>query len=367
MSANRIPVAVLGATGSVGQRFIQLLANHPWFEVAELVASDRSTGKRYAEATEWRLDSDMPAGAADLVVKDYGEELSSPVAFSALPGEVAGEIEQRLAKAGHAVLSNSSTHRMEPDVPLMIAEVNPESVAAIETQKANRGWAGYIVTNGNCSAIHLTLTLKPLHDAFGLDAVMVTTMQAVSGAGYPGVPSLDMIDNVVPFISTEEEKMAEEARKFLGTWDRQIQPGDFVVSASCNRVPVRDGHTEAVSVRFRKQASVDDVREALASFRGKPQELELPSAPLRPIVVRSERNRPQPVLDRDCEKGMASVVGRVRECPILGIKYTLLGHNTIRGAAGASILNAELLKVEGLLPDYDRARGRLVAGAAVPA
>jgi len=350
MASGRIPVAVLGATGSVGQRFIQLLACHPWFEVAELVASDRSTGKRYAEATEWRLDADMPESARELVVKDYGDALTSPVAFSALPGEVAGEIEQRLAKAGHAVLSNSSTHRMEPDVPLVIAEVNPEHLQAIETQKANRGWSGYIVTNGNCSAIHLTLTLKPLQDAFGLDAVLVTTMQAVSGAGYPGVPSLDMIDNVVPFISTEEEKMAEEARKFLGSWGGSFEQADFVFSASCNRVAVRDGHTEAVSVRFRQPASVAEVAEALASFRGKPQELRLPSAPERPVIVRAERNRPQPILDRDAGKGMASTVGRIRECPVLGMKYTLLGHNTVRGAAGASILNAELLKAEGLLP-----------------
>jgi aspartate-semialdehyde dehydrogenase len=350
MAEAKIPVAVLGATGSVGQRFIQLLEDHPWFEVAELVASDRSTGKHYADATDWRLTADLPRQAGALVVKDYDAALTSPVAFSALPGEVAGEIEQRLAKAGHAVLSNSSTHRMEPDVPLVIAEVNPDHLVAIETQKANRGWAGYIVTNGNCSAIHLTLTLKPLQDAFGLDAVMVTTMQAVSGAGYPGVPSLDMIDNVVPFISTEEEKMAEEARKFLGSWGTQFEQADFVLSASCNRVPVRDGHTEAVSVRFRKAASVDEVAEVLRSFRGKPQELQLPSAPERPIVLRSEKNRPQPVLDRDAEKGMASTVGRLRECPVLGIKYTLLGHNTIRGAAGASILNAELLRAEGLLP-----------------
>ncbi len=351
MSSGRIPVAVLGATGSVGQRFIQLLANHPWFEVAELVASDRSTGKPYAEATDWRLDADMPDAVRGMIVRDYSDQLTSPVAFSALPGEVAGEIEQRLARAGHAVLSNSSTHRMEQDVPLMIAEVNPEATAAIATQKANRDWSGYIVTNGNCSAIHLVLTLKPLYDAFGLDAVMVTTMQAVSGAGYPGVSSLDMIDNVVPFISTEEEKMAEEARKFLGRWTGGAFEGaDFVVSASCNRVAVRDGHTEAVSVRFRRAAAPEDVREAFEHFRGRPQELNLPSAPTRPIVVRSERNRPQPILDRDCEKGMASVVGRIRECPILGVKYTLLGHNTVRGAAGASILNAELLREEGLLP-----------------
>ena len=354
MTQPRIPVAVLGATGSVGQRFVQLLERHPWFEVCEVVASDRSTGKRYGEATQWRLEGQMPPAAASLTVKDYGDELTSPVAFSALPGEVAGEIEQRLARAGHAVLSNSSTHRMEPDVPLIIAEVNPDHAEAIERQKANRGWAGYIVTNGNCSAIHLVLTLKPLQDAFGLDAVMVTTMQAVSGAGYPGVSSLDMIDNVVPFISSEEEKMAEEAQKFLGGFDSGpaggFLPADFALSASCNRVAVRDGHTEAVSVRFRQPASPDQVVEAFEAFTGEPQELRLPSAPAKPVVVRREANRPQPLLDRDVERGMASVVGRVRECPVLGMKYVLLGHNTIRGAAGASILNAELFKAKGLLP-----------------
>jgi aspartate-semialdehyde dehydrogenase len=346
----RIPVAVLGATGSVGQRFVQLLAEHPWFQVAELVASERSVGKRYRDATDWRLDANMPAGAADLVVKDYSEQIDSPVAFSALPGEVASEIEQRLAKEGHAVLSNTSTHRMDPDVPLLIPEVNADHVAAIETQKKNRGWSGYIVTNPNCSAIHMVLTLKPLQDAFGLDAVMVTTMQAVSGAGYPGVPSLDMIDNVVPYIGNEEEKMAEETRKLLGRYNGQFEDAEVVVSAACNRVAVRDGHTEAVAVRLAQQASPEEVINVFNAFRGKPQELDLPSAPSRPVVVRCESNRPQPVLDRDAENGMASVVGRVRTCPILGIKYVLLGHNTIRGAAGASILNAELFKVEGLLP-----------------
>ncbi|MCC6793168.1 MAG: aspartate-semialdehyde dehydrogenase [Thermomicrobiales bacterium] len=350
MSDQRIPVAVLGATGSVGQRFVQLLANHPWFRVAEVVASDRSTGKKYRDATDWRLDAFMPDAAAELTLKDYSEELDSPVAFSALPGEVAGEIEQRLAKAGHAVLSNSSTHRMDPDVPLIIAEVNPDHARAIERQKANRGWAGYIVTNGNCSAIHLTLTLKPLQDAFGLDAVVLTTLQAVSGAGYPGVPSLDMIDNVVPFISTEEEKLAEEARKFLGVYDGEFKMADVVISATCTRVPVRDGHTESAAIRFKQSATPQQVIEALQSFRGKPQEMNLPSAPKRPIIVRPENNRPQPALDRDVEQGMASVVGRVRVCPVMGIKYVLLGHNTVRGAAGASILNAELFKEEGLLP-----------------
>jgi aspartate-semialdehyde dehydrogenase len=349
-SEKRIPVAVLGATGSVGQRFVQLLADHPWFEVAEVVASDRSAGRSFAEATDWRLSADMPAATRDLVVKDYGDELTSPVAFSALPGEVAGEIEARLAKAGHAVLSNASTYRMDPDIPLVIADVNPDHVRGIERQKTNKGWSGYIITNGNCTAITLSLSLKPLHDAFGLDAVIVTTMQALSGAGYPGVPSLDALDNVVPFISTEEEKLAEEARKFLGTYDGEYTLAPFKVSASCNRVAVRDGHTEAVSVRLQNRATPAEAIAAFEAYRGRPQELALPSAPAQPVVVRYEKNRPQPILDRDTHGGMASVVGRVRECEIFDLRYTVLGHNTVRGAAGASVLNAELLKAEGLLP-----------------
>ena len=352
MNDERIPVAVLGATGSVGQRFVQLLERHPWFRVAEVVASDRSKGRAYREATDWRLDAVIPESAADLVVKDYNDQIDSPIAFSALPGEVAGEIEQRLAKEGHAVLSNTSTHRMTPDVPLIIAEVNPQHAAAIEVQRKNRGWTGFIVTNGNCSCIHLTLTLKPILDAFGIDAVLVTTLQAVSGAGYPGVPSLDMIDNVVPYIGSEEEKLAEEAGKFLGGFDgARFNFAEFPISAHCNRVAVRDGHTECVSVKLTNWATPGEVIEAFEAFQALPQELSLPSAPARPIVVRRENNRPQPNLDRDTEGGMASVVGRVRECPVLGIKYVLLGHNTVRGAAGASILNAELFKVQGLLPN----------------
>ena len=352
MADQRIPVAVLGATGNVGQRFVQLLENHPWFRVAELVASERSAGKSYCTATDWRLGSRMPAGAAELPVLDYNAEVQSPVVFSGLPGEVAGEIEQRLAKSGHAVLSNTSTHRMEPDVPLLIPEVNPEHAAAITVQKANRGWSGYIVTNPNCSTIHLVLALKPLQDAFGLEGVLATTMQAVSGAGYPGVPSLDMIDNVVPYIGGEEEKMQVESQKLLGGYSEEggFAPADFVLSAHCNRVSVRDGHTECVSVRLAGSPTPDDVIAAFESFRGRPQELDLPSAPPQPVVVRREPNRPQPVFDRDDSNGMASVVGRVRECPLLGTKFVVLGHNTVRGAAGASILNAELFKVEGLLP-----------------
>jgi aspartate-semialdehyde dehydrogenase len=350
MSATRIPVAVLGATGSVGQRFVQLLDGHPWFHVAEVVASERSVGKAYREAADWRLGPVVPDDAADLVVKDYGDQLDSPIVFSALPGEVAAEIEQRMASEGRAVLSNTSTHRMTPDVPLLVPEVNPDHAAAIQRQQADRGWSGFIATNPNCSAITLVLALKPLQQSFGLEAVAVTTMQAVSGAGYPGVPSLDMIDNVIPFISTEEEKMEEETRKILGEWNDGFRPFELTMSAQCNRVPVRDGHTECVSVRLREQPPVEEVIAAFESFRGKPQELGLPSAPARPVVVRRQPNRPQANLDRDTERGMATVVGRVRPCSLLGTKFVALGHNTIRGAAGASILNAELFKVEGLLP-----------------
>jgi aspartate-semialdehyde dehydrogenase len=352
MSDNRIPVAILGATGNVGQRFIELLENHPWFRVAELVASDRSAGKPYSEAADWRLGASMPGSVRDLIVQDYDADLQSPVAFSGLPGEVAGEIEQRLAQNGLAVLSNTSTHRMEPDVPLLNPEVNPDHVHAIRYQQQRRGWSGFIATNANCSTIHLVLTLKPLQEAFGLDAAVVSTLQAVSGAGYPGVPSLDMIDNIVPFIRTEEEKMAEESKKILGGFDPEkgFIDSDFVLSAHCNRVPVRDGHTETASVRLKRPATPAEVIEVFESFRGVPQERGLPSAPPQPIVVRYEENRPQPQLDRDTSNGMVSVVGRVRECPVMGLKYVLLGHNTVRGAAGASILNAELFRESGLLP-----------------
>jgi aspartate-semialdehyde dehydrogenase len=346
----KIPVAVLGATGSVGQRFVQLLAGHPWFELAEVVASERSAGQRYRDAADWRLSADIPGEAGELVVKGYDAELESPVVFSALPGEVAEEIEQRMAREGRGLFSNTSFHRMAPDVPLLMPEVNPEHAAALDVQRQNRGWSGFIVTNPNCSAIHLVLALKPLQDAFGIDALAVTTMQAVSGAGYPGVPSLDMIDNVVPFINTEEEKMTEETKKLLGSFDGAFQPACLTMSAHCNRVPVREGHTECVSIRFATPATPAQAAEVMAAFRAKPQELDLPSAPRRPVIVRTEPNRPQANIDRDAEKGMATTVGRVRECALLGTKFVLLGHNTIRGAAGASILNAELFKVEGLLP-----------------
>lgn len=349
--AGKMAVGVLGATGAVGQRFVELLDGHPWFEVVELVASDRSAGRVYGEAVNWKISAGPPAAVSGLVLKGLEDRLESRVLFSALPAEVAGPVEERLAAAGHAVFSNARNHRMDPDVPLMIPEVNPDHAAMIHHQRRRRGWQrGLLVTNPNCSTIHLTLALKPLCDHFGLRAVLVTTMQALSGAGYPGVASLDALDNLVPYIGMEEEKMASEPLKLLGGLrDDRFVEADVAISATCTRVAVRDGHTEAVSVALRRPATLEAVAAALAGFRARPQALGLPSAPARPVVVMSQPDRPQPVLDRLVEKGMATVVGRLRPCPVLDYKFVLLGHNTIRGAAGASILNAELLKVEGYL------------------
>ena len=345
----RIPVAVLGATGSVGQRFVQLLEHHPWFRVAELVASERSVGKPYREATDWRLDAFMPECASNLIVRDYADHINSPVAFC-----LAG----RSRRGNRATPRPGGPYRALQHVnasdgagrPLADSGGQSRSRPGDRNAKSRSRLVRVIATNPNCSAIHMVLTLKPLQDAFGIDEVMVTTMQAVSGAGYPGVSSLDAIDNVVPFIRTEEEKMAEETRKLLGEWDKDFIPAEIVISASCNRVSVRDGHTECVSIRLQKDVSPEDVADVIGDLPGTSAELGLPSAPKRPIIVRDEPNRPQPILDRTAENGMASVVGRIRPCPVMGIKYVLLGHNTIRGAAGASILNAELFKVEGLLP-----------------
>ncbi|CAN5137201.1 aspartate-semialdehyde dehydrogenase [soil metagenome] len=341
---------MLGATGTVGQRFISLLAGHPWFELAAVTASDTRAGTRLGDAAAWRVPGGVPEGMADLVLEPTSPEIDADICFSALPNEAAEQHEAALAAAGHHVFSNVKTHRMDADVPLLIAEVNPHHAHALERQRQGRGWTGSLVTNGNCSAIHLALALAPLHRDFGIERVLVTTMQALSGAGYPGVASLDAMDNVVPYIGGEEEKIVEETRKFLGEWDgTAFVPADIVMSAHANRVSVRDGHTETVSLSLRGAPSVDDVKSSLRAFRGRPQELRLPSAPQHPVVVREEPDRPQPVLDRDAERGMASVVGRVREDPVLGHKFVVLGHNTIRGAAGASILNAELLLHEGCL------------------
>ena len=347
---DRRRVAVLGATGTVGQRFISLLAGHPWFELAAVTASDARAGTRLRDAAAWHLPGGVPAAAADMVLEPTRAELDADICFSALPNEAAEQHEAELAAAGHHVFSNVKTHRMDADVPLLIAEVNPEHAHALERQRERRGWHGSLVTNGNCSAIHLALALAPLHRDFGIERAIVMTMQALSGAGYPGVASLDAVDNVVPYIGGEEEKIVEETCKVLGTWDGSaFHPADIVMSAHANRVGVRDGHTEVVSVSLRGAPSVDEVKSSFRGFLGRPQDLRLPSAPEHPVVVREELDRPQPVLDRDAERGMASVVGRVREDAVLGHKFVVLGHNTIRGAAGASILNAELLLAEGCL------------------
>ncbi len=345
-----IPVAILGATGAVGQRFIQLLDGHPFFTVREVAASGRSAGRPYAEACHWNLPTPMPTGVGGLVVKSLDEQLSSPLVFSALPAEVAGELEDRLADAGHAVSTNARNHRMDPDVPLLIPEVNGDHLEALAVQRARRHSEGYIVANGNCATIGLALALKPLHDAFGLRQVMVTTLQALSGAGYPGVPSMDIQDNVVPFIGGEEKKLESEPRKILGAWrDGRFVDAPFVLSAACNRVATTDGHLECVSVRLSVTAVLDEVRDALALFRSPLAELGLPSAPDPVIVVRDEPDRPQPRLDRDAGHGMAVSVGRLRPCPLLDYKFIALSHNTIRGAAGGAILNAELLHARGYL------------------
>lgn len=349
--AERIDVAVLGATGSVGQRYVQLLDQHPWFRLAELVGSERSAGQRYGDVVDWRVSDAPPAEAANLRVQHYEEPVRSLIVFSALPGGIAEEVETRLAAEGKRVFSNVADARMAPDVPLMIPEVNADHADAIRVQRERRGWKdGFIVTNPNCSTIHLVLALKPIWDAFGIEQAMVTTLQAASGAGYPGVSSMDLIDNVVPYIGGEEEKIERETQKLLGSWDGdKFVHAPITVSAQCTRVPVRDGHTEAVSLKLSREASPEEVVEVLQNFRGRPQELELPFAPKQPIVVRTQNDRPQPALDRMVENGMASIVGRVRPCKIFDIRFFVLGHNTIRGAAGASILNAELLRKEGFI------------------
>jgi aspartate-semialdehyde dehydrogenase len=349
--AEKFSVAILGATGSVGQRFIQLLENHPWFEINELVASERSSGQRFADVCDWRVSDSIPESVRDKSVKGLNDKLESQVVFSSLPGGLASEIEGNLAAQGKQVFTNASDNRMVPDVPLVIPEVNPEHLSLIDVQRSNRGWdKGLIVANPNCSTIHLVLALKPLWKEFGIEKGIVTTLQAVSGAGYPGVPSLDMIDNLVPYIGGEEEKIESETLKILGTMaGDHIASGAITLSVQCTRVPIRDGHTESVSLKLRKEASIEQISEAFRSFKSKPQELGLPSAPANPIVVRQEPDRPQPALDRNAENGMASVVGRIRECSIFDVKFMVLGHNTIRGAAGASILNAELLVKEGYI------------------
>jgi aspartate-semialdehyde dehydrogenase len=335
----------------VGQRLIQLLAEHPVFDVVSVAASDRSSGKPFGEACRWRLPSPPPGSVARLPVKTCDGPFPSRLLFSGLDSQVAGEVEARLAKEGYAVVSNARNHRMDPDVPLLIPEVNPDHLGLVGSQRQRWG-GGFIVTNPNCSVVGLALALAPLHRAFGLESVTVATLQALSGAGYPGVASLDISDNVLPFIpGGEEQKIESEPQKILGTLTNgSITPAGFQVSASVHRVAVSDGHTLSAFVRLERKASVAQAQEVLASFRGEPQVSELPSAPERPIHVLTEEDRPQPRLDRDREGGMAVSVGRIRADALFDLKLEILVHNTIRGAAGAAILNAELLQARGMLP-----------------
>lgn len=349
----RRKVTILGATGAVGQTFIQLLEKHPWFTVSVLAASERSAGKKYREACSWKLDSEMPEDIGEMTVvqtdpKSIEEAGNVDFIFSALPGSLAGQVEEEFA-VKYPLISKASAHRLEEDVPLLIPEVNPEHLSLLPIQKKRRGWEGFISTDPNCSTIQLAITLKPLM-AFGLRKIVVATMQALSGAGYPGVASLDIADNVIPYISGEEEKIENETKKILGFFDgSRVKLADIALSASCNRVDVRDGHLETVFVELESEPSIDDVRRAFRSFVGEPQRLKLPSAPERPIIVREEIDRPQPLYDRNAGRGMSVTVGRVRKDPIMTIKYLCLGHNTIRGAAGAGILSAEFMVSKGIL------------------
>jgi len=347
--SSRIPVAVLGATGSVGQRFVQLLEHHPWFRLHEVVASERSAGKSYADAADWRLDTTLPGDSANLTVKPLGSELESTLLFSGLDSSVAGEAEEHYADRGCVVVSNSKNHRMGADVPLLLAEINADHVAAIEKQRQRR--RGYIITNSNCSTMGLALAIAPIERKWGIEQMHVTTMQAVSGAGWNGVTSLAILDNVIPYISGEEEKIEVEPRKILGAWDgERFVYAPMRISAQTNRVPTIDGHLMTISLAVRSDVpSIDEIKQALRDFSGVPQQLRLPSAPKHPIHVLEEPDRPQPRLDRDRERGMAVSVGRIRPCPLLHIRMVALVHNTIRGAAGAALLNAELLEAKGLL------------------
>ncbi len=349
--AQRLPVTVLGATGLVGQRVIALLEGHPWLELAHGVASERRIGARYGDVVHWHVETPPPAAALDLRLEapEPSSDLRGHIVISALPADEARELEPRYAQAGALVFSNASAYRMGDDVPLIVPEINPDHLTALATQREHRGWPGAIITNPNCSTIGLTIALAPLRQ-FGLKRVIVTTFQAASGAGYPGVASLDLIDNVVPYIGGEEEKLQTETQKILGDWeDDHFTPLDARVSATCARVPVRDGHLESVSVELAQRPEPEEVIAAWRDYTAEPQRLGLPSAPQPPIVYREEQNRPQPIADRLTGDGMTVTVGRLRPCDVLDYKFFALSHNTIRGAAGAALLNAELAVATGLV------------------
>jgi len=346
----KIPVGILGATGTVGQRFIQMLEQHPWFEIAWLAASDRSAGKPYAEAAKWNLRTPIPEKIASMPVSAAVPSGAPKLIFAALDSNAAKEIEPKFAAAGHAVVSNSSSFRMQEDVPLVIPEVNGDHIPLLKTQKWYKDNGGFMVTNPNCSAIGLVMALAPLHHRFGVEKVFVATMQAVSGAGYPGVPSLDILGNVIPYIAGEEPKMEAESRKLLGSLNgSRVVPAEIILSAHCNRVAVEDGHTESVSIKLQKTAQAEEIIAAWNEFRCLPQKLKLPSAPEQPVIYDPAPDRPQPRLDIHRGAGMSAVVGRLRPCNLFDWKFTVLSHNTIRGAAGAAVLNGELLKAQGYL------------------
>jgi aspartate-semialdehyde dehydrogenase len=349
--ARRHRVAVLGATGAVGQAFIRLLANHPWFELSELAASERSAGRPYAEAAHWIGADDMPRGVRDIVVQPCDPfRISADIVFSALDSAAAADAEPAFARAGKIVLTNAKNYRMEPDVPLVIAEVNPSHLEVLEAQRKRRGWAGGIVANGNCASIVAALPLAPIHERFGITKLVAVTMQAISGAGYPGVASLDILGNVIPLIRDEEPKIETEIQKFLGTHDgATIASATFPVSAHANRVPVEHGHTVCMSLELATKAGARDVEGAIAEWRGAEEARGLPTAPERAIVVAEEPDQPQPRRQVDTGNGMSIVVGRVRRDPVFDVKFVAMGHNVVRGAAGASVLNAELMKRCGYL------------------
>ncbi len=348
MPTPRIDVGVLGATGPVGQQFVARLANHPWFRLTWVAASQRSEGKRLADIP-WQLAQPLPDEAGQLVVETAEPGRAPRIVFSALDAAVATNLEPAFAAAGHIVISNASSHRMDPLVPLLVPEINPEHLALVPEQQQKRGWPGAIVTNPNCSTVFLAMALAALR-SFGVRSVLVTTLQAISGAGYPGVASLDIVGNVIPRITGEEEKIESETRKILGTSDGgAIAPHPMTISSTTTRVPVVDGHTEIVAVALDRSPGVEEARRAFESFSGRPQQLRLPSAPERPLIYLDAADRPQPRLDAGRGDGMTVCVGRLRRCPVLDLKFIVLGHNTVRGAAGAALLNAELMLAEHLL------------------
>jgi aspartate-semialdehyde dehydrogenase len=346
----KIPVGILGATGMVGQRFIQLLERHPWFEVAWVAASERSFGKTYEEAAKWKMKTPIPTGIASMQLSAAEPTGAPKVIFAALDADIARDMEPAFADAGCAVISNSSAFRMHPQVPLVIPEINADHLKLIELQSWRKQSGGFMVTNSNCSVMGLAIALAPLQKLFGIESVFAATMQAVSGAGYPGVASMDILGNVVPYIKNEEEKMQEEAGKLLGKLKgREVVPAEFAISAHCNRVAVEDGHTESISIKLKKRATPEKIIAAWREFTGQVADLKLPFAPAAPIFYDERIDRPQPRLDIERGHGMTVSCGRLRPCSILDWKFTMLSHNTIRGAAGAALLNAELLNAKGYL------------------